>query len=91
MMIPIKVRFDKANDQDPKEDTEVHDTEIRRMRITQDVLSKYGYMDGCEGCETKRAGNTTVKNAEQGSCKQRMAMKVDDEPTSQMTKGSTDE
>ena len=31
MMIPMKVRIDKANEQDPKEDTEVHETETRRM------------------------------------------------------------
>ena len=32
------------------------DLTIRRMMITQAMLTRYGYTEGCEGCRYKRAG-----------------------------------
>ena len=90
MMIPMKVRFDKASEQDPTGDTEVHDTETRRMRITQDVLSKYGYMDGCEGCETKRAGLAISKN-HSDDCRSRIMQAMDGDEGGRRAKVANDE
>ena len=58
--VPIKINFDPpvegeflASDDGPDE-SQVR--RIRRMRITQDMLNKYGYTEGCDGCRYKRAG-----------------------------------
>ena len=36
--------------------------DIRRMRITKALLSKYGYTEGCEGCRYKTAGLSDGRN-----------------------------
>ena len=53
--IPTKVNFD-ADEDAPAEEKQTDKIDIRRMRITPDLLKKHGYTDGCEGCRFKRAG-----------------------------------
>ena len=55
--IPVKVTFDPpasavALPSGPLRE----ERRVRRMKITGDLLSKYGYTEGCDGCRYKRAG-----------------------------------
>ena len=55
--IPIRVRFDDPNDEDPIPSVQPkRGPDLRRMRITDEILKKYGYTEGCDGCRFKRTG-----------------------------------
>ena len=50
------------------------EADVRRFRINQTLLDKYGYTTGCDGCEQKRfqstgggGTETTMRNAEAAS------------------------
>jgi len=49
---------------------------MRRMRITPDLLRKYGYTEGCEGCRYKRAG-LSEKRGHSERCRNRINDVVD--------------
>ena len=53
--IPIKVTFDSPEEAEADQAREKQE-DVRRMRITADMLAEYGYTDGCEGCRFKKAG-----------------------------------
>ena len=87
LMIPIKVRFDPPS-ADVPEPTEPLRKEagMRRMKITEAMLGKYGYSEGCEGCRSKAVGTTQKPHSE--NCRQRIevAMEGDEEGKEQRQK-----
>ena len=60
MSIPIKINFDPMVMMESEEKFEDQDAEkerqIRRMKITQEILRKYGYTKGCYSCRYKSVG-----------------------------------
>ena len=59
LMIPIRVRFDPPQMGEPDPTMQpTKELQMRRMKITESVLQKYGYTEGCEGCRAKAAGMT---------------------------------
>ena len=60
MSIPIKINFDPMVEVYPEENFGDQDADsgrqIRRMKITQEILHKYGYTKGCDSCRYKSAG-----------------------------------
>ena len=76
--IPIRVNFDTPL-ADVPEPTAVPDSSrrrIRRMRITQEVLSRYGFTEGCEGCRYKQAVFTESRNHSE-ACRTRLSEAMD--------------
>ena len=57
LTIPIQIRFDTTPDAQPNHSMDARkETAPRRMMITKDMLDQYGYTEGCEACQKKRAG-----------------------------------
>ena len=55
--IPIQVTFDKDDaEEEAKAQAPKRENEFRRMRLNKEILEKYGYTEGCEGCRCQRAG-----------------------------------
>ena len=52
LMIPIRVRFDppQVGEPDPTMQSRKEPL-MRRMKITESMLQKYGYTEGCVGCQ----------------------------------------
>ena len=48
---------------------------MRRMKITESMLQKYGYTEGCEGCRAKAAGMTQKPHGE--ACRKRIEQALD--------------
>ena len=46
----------EGGDQLPREPVRRHETQARNFRITPMILDRYGYTDGCPGCNAKLAG-----------------------------------
>ena len=79
--IPTKVNLDEPDD----EVVEVakparNPMDVRRMRITMDILTKYGFSEDCEGCRFKRAG-LNERRGHTDKCRERLygEMQNDDE------------
>ena len=51
------------------------DLDIRRMRITDAILEKYGFTDGCPGCQHKREGRPGHR-PHTDECRQRLYAKM---------------
>ena len=58
LSIPIKVNFHPPVMDENIEEPEVPEKgrQIRRMKITAEILQKNGCTDGCDGCRYKHAG-----------------------------------
>ena len=54
LMIPLRVCFDppEVGEQDPTMQPR-KEPHMRRMKIKESMLQKYGYTEGCEGCLAK--------------------------------------
>ena len=77
--IPVRVRHDPPAQEEPAPAAHKQ-PEVRRMRINNALLAKYGYTEGCEGCRFKSAGlNETRGHSE--VCRRRIweAMDLDEE------------
>ena len=75
-MIPIRVVFDPPQVGEP--DPTAHprkEPQMRRMKITESVLQKYGYTEGCEGFRAKAAGMTQKHHGE--TCRKRIEQALD--------------
>ena len=70
--IPIRIRFDVRPEVGVEEAVPAKaGPDIRRMRITPEMLIKYGYMEGCPACDLRRAGlNEPRSHSER--CRQRI-------------------
>ena len=70
--IPIRIKFDAADNVEPDESAPARkEGDPRRFRITQAILTKYGYTEDCEGCRFKRAGLTEARSHSE-TCRQRL-------------------
>ena len=50
LMIPLRVRFDPPQVGEPDPTMQPgKEPQMRRMEITESMLQKYGYTEGCEG------------------------------------------
>ena len=69
-IIPVQVRFDAPEE---GEETVVVDkkADVRRMRISNEMLAEHGYTEGCEGCRYKSAG-LKGSRAHTEACRQRI-------------------
>jgi len=80
--IPIKVRVDAdVEDKDaPEMPMNAKEGEIRKMRITEDILKKYGYSEDCKGCRHALTGMGS-KRSHTAGCRSRLmkAMESDAE------------
>ena len=56
--IPVRVTFDKAerHEEMPEPAPMRSGVDVRRARISADMLKKHGYTEGCEGCRYQRSG-----------------------------------
>ena len=58
LMTPIRVWFDpQVAEPDPTKEP-WKEPQMRRMKITESMLQKYGHTEGCEGCRANAAGMT---------------------------------
>ena len=77
--IPIRVVFDEAEEKRAVEPAAPkRENEIRRMRITAEMLEKYGYTEGCEGCRFKRA-KLADNRAHSERCRKRIMDKMEED------------
>ena len=75
-MIPIRVRFDPPRVGEPDPTMQPRkEPQMRRMKITEIMLQKYGYTEGCEGCRAKAAGMTQKPHGE--ACRKRIEQALD--------------
>ena len=78
IVIPVHVRFDA-----PEEgEVEVRDdrkTEVRRMKITAEMLRKHGYTEGCEGCKFKETGVKVGARTHSERCRKRIMEAISQE------------
>ena len=85
--IPIRVSFDEADGADGQHhshggeqgEQQARRMRIQRMRITSEVLKKYGYTDDCEGCRLKRANLSESRNHTE-ACRARIQQAMQDDP-----------
>ena len=57
LMIPIRIRFDPPQVGEPDPTMQPRkEPPLRRMKITESMLQKYGYKECLEGCRAKVAG-----------------------------------
>ena len=76
LMIPIRVRFDPPQVGEPDQTMQPRkEPQMRRMKITESMLQKYGYTGGCEGCRAKAAGMTQKPHGE--ACRKRREQALD--------------
>ena len=71
--IPVRVNFEddeQANDNQCEQIQIKNAMQIRRLKITQAMLIRYGYTEGCEGCGRKRANLPSRKHSE--ACRERL-------------------
>jgi hypothetical protein len=64
-MVPIRINFDPpvvGEHAGAEVDQEENSRQIRRMKITPEVLKKYGFTEGCDGCKFKAAGLREGRN-----------------------------
>ena len=77
--IPIRIVFDETEKKDAVQpEAPKREHEIRRMRITPEMLQKYGYTEGCEGCRYKRA-KLADNRAHSEKCRKRIMEKMDED------------
>ena len=76
-IIPVQVAFDAPEEGEvtPVEEKVV---DIRRMRISMDMLTKYGFTEGCEGCKFKKAGMKGARGHTE-TCRRRIMEAVSQE------------
>ena len=90
-MIPVRITFDKADK------TEVpiiiqparEEEGPRSMYIKAWMLEKYGYTEGCKGCDHKRAGQDAQRPHNQ-VCRSRMEVAVEQDARGRAAKARTD-
>ena len=71
LRIPVKVRFDPAEEADPEPTRTRQEEDSRRMKITDSILEKYGYTKGCVGCDFKKWGLKEARPHTEG-CRRRI-------------------
>ena len=54
--IPVRIQFDSVEAAPLPPPAEASRRQIRRMRINETILKKYGFTSNCEGCRFRRAG-----------------------------------
>ena len=74
-MTPIRVWFDpQVAEPDPTKEP-WKEPQMRRMKITESMLQKYGHTEGCEGCRANAAGMTQKPHGE--ACRKRTEQDLD--------------
>ena len=76
---PIRVYVDKPQAEEHKEPAEGEGAEVRRMRITNSALQKYGYQDTCRAYQLKKAGLNESVNHEESCRRRTMEAMIPDE------------
>ena len=75
---PIKITFDEPNEDEPSEMVPPRrGVDIRRVRITDELLRQHGYTDDCPGCRHKRVGLQGSRGHNE-TCRTRMAEAMND-------------
>ena len=71
--IPIKVRVDVEVEEReaPEVSAEAKERDIRKMRITEEILKKYGYSEDCAGCRHALTG-MGCKRLHTAGCRSRL-------------------
>ena len=65
LMTPMRVRFDPPQVGEPDPTMQPwKEPQMRPMKITESMLQKYRYPEGCEGCRAKAAGMTQKLHGE---------------------------
>ena len=93
LAIPVRVGFDPVEVDPavlPPPAPEPYRRQIRRMQITGDLLSKYGYTPGCEGCRYKQAGLAESRNHSE-KCRARIEEAMSEDPIGRQRKDEDDE
>ena len=76
LMKLMRVRFDPPQVGQPDPTMQPRkEPQMRRMKITESMLQKYGSTEGCEGCRAKAAGMTQKPHGE--ACRKRMEQALD--------------
>ena len=66
LMVPIRVRFDPPQVGEPDPTMQPRkEPQMRRMKITESMLQKYGYTEGCEGRRAPPWRSLSVTSREQ--------------------------
>ena len=72
----IRVRFDPPQVGEPDPTMQPRkEPQTRRMKITESMLQKFGYTEGCEGCRAKAASMTQKPHGE--ACRKRIEQALD--------------
>ena len=91
MRIPISITFDDKNDEEPEASraarSEIHP---RPMYIQGWMLTEYGYTDGCQGCDAKKAGLSIARNYS-AACRKRVEEQVNGDARGQVAGERADE
>ena len=69
--IPIHVNFEEVEEIEAEETAPLRREGARGMKLTDSVFAQYGYTEGCEGCNRKKAGMQQRPHTE--TCRKRLA------------------
>jgi len=79
LKIPIRINFDTAEAGEPvPSELPKNEGPVRRNRMTPRALEKYGYTEGCPGCQCKKAGLDESRNHSE-ECRARIEAELDKE------------
>ena len=91
LAIPVRVNFDPpAVAEAIPAAPEPNHRQIRRMKITNRMLEKYGYSQGCEGCRYKQAGLGETRNHSE-VCRARILEAMDNDEDGRRKKEEEEE
>ena len=76
--IPIRIRIDPPEEPGEPDDVEDVALQSRRRRMTKKTMARFGYTEGCQGCEHQRAGLKECKNHSE-ICRRRVEQQWNEE------------
>ena len=91
LQVPILVNFDPPTIENPEAtDLSKEHGRLRRMKITDEMLRKYGYEENCPRCRNRKAGLVSNMNHSE-QCRKRIYEEMENNEDGRRKKQQTEE